>query len=179
MERGDEAHQERYDGQLEGDWTVEKTYISMLQDSLEKKIDVLRQLQTLCQEQTDVLQDMDMMPEDFEEIVDKKAVLIERLADLDQGFEQLFDSVKEEITSKKEEHREAILRMQELIRDITDRSNHIQVMEARNKDLVQRRFGEIRNQAREIRQSGKAVSSYYNNMMRMNTVDPQFMDSKK
>ena len=45
----------------------EKNYIQILEDSLEKKIDVLRQLQVLCQEQTDILQDDASTPEAFEE----------------------------------------------------------------------------------------------------------------
>ena len=158
---------------------TEKNYIAMLEDSLEKKVDILRQLQTLCQEQTEMLGNPDMTPEMFDENVEKKGVLIEKLETLDQGFEQLFERVKADITSDKEKYRNAILRMQEMIRDITDRSNHIQVMESRNKDLVQKKFGEIRSQAREIRQSGKAVSSYYQNMMGRNVAEPQFMDSKE
>ncbi len=158
---------------------TEKNYIAMLEDSLEKKVDILRQLQVLCQEQTEMLGNRNMTSEMFDENVEKKGVLIDRLEQLDQGFEQLFERVEKEITIHKEEHRDAILRMQALIRDITDRSNHIQVMEARNKDLVRKRFGEIRSQAREIRRSGKAISSYYKSMMGDKIMDPQFMDSKK
>lgn len=156
-----------------------ESYVAVLEDSLKKKVDILRQLQLLCQEQSDILDDEDMTPEMFEENVKKKGVLISKLEGLDQGFEQLYARVKEEITSNREQYKEHILHMQELIRDITDRSVQIQVMESRNKDKAQIKFGEIRSQIREVRHSGKAVSNYYQNMMKMNTVDPQFMDSKK
>ena len=156
-----------------------ESYVAVLEDSLKKKVDILRQLQLLCQEQSDMLDDANMTPEVFEENVDKKGKLIARLEGLDEGFEQLYGRVKDEMTSNSEHYKERILRMQELIRDITDRSVQIQVMESRNKDKAQIRFGEIRNKIREVRHSGKAVSNYYQNMMKMNTVDPQFMDSKK
>lgn len=156
-----------------------ESYVAVLEDSLKKKVDILRQLQLLCQEQSDILDDANMTPEVFEENVDKKGKLIARLEGLDEGFEQLYGRVKDEMTSNGEHYKERILRMQELIRDITDRSVQIQVMESRNKDKAQIRFGEVRNQIREVRHSGKAVSNYYQNMMKMNTVDPQFMDSKK
>ena len=156
-----------------------ESYVAVLEDSLKKKVDILRQLQLLCQEQSDILDDDNMAAEIFEENVEKKGVLISKLEGLDQGFEQLYARVKEEITSNREQYKERILHMQELIRDITDRSVQIQVMESRNKDKAQIRFGEIRSQIREVRHSGKAVSNYYQNMMKMNTVDPQFMDSKK
>ena len=156
-----------------------ESYVAVLEDSLKKKVDILRQLQLLCQEQSDILDDDNMAAESFEENVEKKGALISKLEGLDQGFEQLYARVKEEITSNREQYKERILHMQEMIRDITDRSVQIQVMESRNKDKAQIRFGEVRNQIREVRHSGKAVSNYYQNMMKMNTVDPQFMDSKK
>ena len=52
-------------------------------------------------------------------------------------------------------------------------------LEQQNKELAKAKFSQIRTQTKEIRQSRKAVNSYYQNMMKMNTVDPQFMDSKK
>lgn len=156
-----------------------ESYVAVLEDSLKKKVDILRQLQLLCQEQSDMLDDEAMTPEMFEDNVAKKGILITKLESLDEGFEQLYGRVKQELTSNREQYKDCILHMQELIRDVTDRSVQIQVMEARNKDKVQRRFGSIRAQIREVRHSGKAVSNYYQNMMKMNTVEPQFMDSKK
>ena len=156
-----------------------ESYVAVLEDSLKKKVDILRQLQLLCQEQSDILDDEDMTPEMFEDNVAKKGSLITKLESMDEGFEQLYGRVKQELSSNREQYKDCILHMQELIRDITDRSVQIEVMEARNKDKVQRRFGSIRAQIREVRHSGKAVSNYYQNMMKMNTVDPQFMDSKK
>ena len=79
----------------------------------------------------------------------------------------------------KDEYKDSIRHMQELIRDVTSRSIQIQAIEARNKEKAERRFGEIRSQIREVKHSGRAVSNYYQNMMRMNAVEPQFWDSKK
>lgn len=155
------------------------SYIAILEDSLVKKADILRQLQLLSQEQSDILDDEGMMPEQFEENVEKKEALINKLASLDDGFEQLYERVREELISGKDQYSDSIRHMQEMIRDVTDRSVQIQAIEARNKEKAQRRFGEIRSQIREVKHSGKAVSSYYQNMMKMNSVEPQFWDSKK
>lgn len=155
------------------------SYIAILEDSLVKKADILRQLQLLSQEQSDILDDEGMMPEQFEENVEKKETLINKLASLDDGFEQLYGRVREELISGKDQYIDSIRHMQELIRDVTDRSVQIQAIEARNKEKAKRRFGEIRSQIREMKHSGKAVSSYYQNMMKMNVVEPQFWDSKK
>jgi len=52
-------------------------------------------------------------------------------------------------------------------------------LEKQNSELAKAKFSQIRTQTKEIRQSRKVVNSYYQNMMKMNTVDPQFMDRKK
>lgn len=156
-----------------------ESYIAILEDSLVKKADILAHLQLLCQEQSDILDNADMTPEMFDENVQKKEVLITRLANLDDGFEQLYQRVSEELASNKDQYRDSIRHMQELIRDVTDKSVQIQAIEARNKEKVQTRFGEIRSQIREVKHSGRAVSNYYQTMMKMNAVEPQFWDSKK
>ena len=157
----------------------EKNYIQILEDSLEKKIDVLRQLQVLCQEQADILQDDASTPEVFEENIDQKGKLIEHLERLDQGFEQLFAKVEQTLDADRDQYADAIRHMQEMIRESTQRSSNIQGMERQNRELARKKFSQVRSQAKELRQSRKAVSFYYQNMMQTGTVEPQFMDSKK
>ena len=87
--------------------------------------------------------------------------------------------MQDELERNREQYRTSIAHMQEMIREITQRSSNLQVLEQQNKELAKAKFSQIRTQTKEIRQSRKAVNSYYQNMMKMNTVDPQFMDSKK
>lgn len=157
----------------------QENYVLMLEESLEKKIDILRQLQLLSEQQTEILSDYESTPEAFEQTVEKKAQLIEKLEMLDAGFETVFARVEKELTAHKEENRDAVLRMKDKIREITDRSSRLQVTEQHNREIAEGRFANIRTQARELRQSGKAVSTYYQNMMKVNAIGPQFMDSKK
>lgn len=158
---------------------AEKSYVQMLEDSLGKKCDILRQLQYLTQQQAEILQDEESAPEAFEKNVEEKDVLIQHLETLDVGFEQVFSKVEQELQVNREQYRDSILHMQEKIQEITERSSRLQVMEKQNRDLALKRFSGIRSQARDLRQSGKAVSSYYQNMMKTGAVEPQFMDSKK
>lgn len=158
---------------------AEKSYIQMIQESLEKKCDILRQLQLLCYEQEEILQDEKGEADAFEQTVEQKGKLIEQLKKLDQGFEQVFARVETELVSSKDQYRDNIRQMQKCIREITERSASIQVQERQNKELAQKKFASIRTQAREIRQNGKVVSSYYQGMMKAGTTEPQFMDSKK
>ena len=157
----------------------EKNYIQILEDSLESKIDLLRRLQVLCQEQAEILRDPNATPEAFEENIEEKGKLIDRLSAMDQGFDAFFAKVKDELENNREKYRDSIAHMQEMIREITQRSTNIQVMERQNSELARKKFSQVRSQAKELRQSRKAVSSYYQNMMQTGTVEPQFMDSKK
>lgn len=158
---------------------TEKSYIQMLQESLEKKCDILRQIQLLCYQQAEILQDDKGEADAFEQTVEQKGKLIEQLEKLDQGFEQVFARVENELESSKEEYKDSIGQMQECIREITERSASIQVQERQNKDLAQKKFAYVRTQARELRQNGKAVSSYYQGMMKAGSAESQFVDSKK
>ena len=143
----------------------EKNYIQILEDSLEKKIDVLRQLQVLCQEQANILQDDGSTPEAFEENIDRKGQLIEHLERLDQGFEQLFAKVEQTLEADRDQYADAIRHMQEMIREITQRSSNLQVLEKQNSELAKAKFSQIRTQTKEIRQSRKVVNSYYQNIL--------------
>ena len=84
---------------------LNKSYLAIMEDSLVKKADILRQLQLLCMEQSDILDDENMMPDEFEANVDKKAGLIEKLSELDEGFDMLFERVKAELDSNREQYK--------------------------------------------------------------------------
>ncbi len=157
----------------------EKNYIQILEDSLSAKVDLLRRLTILSQEQAEILKDPNAAPDAFEKNIEEKAKLIERLSTMDQGFDSLFAKVEPELLANKDKYKDSILRMQELIRQITSRSTSLQVLEQQNKELAKSKFAQVRTQSKEIRQNSKAVSAYYQNMMKLGTMEPQFMDRKK
>ena len=69
--------------------------------------------------------------------------------------------------------------MKELIRVITDLSVEIQVQEARNKELMTLKFSDVKKKTRSLRTSGKVANQYYENMQKLNNIEPQFMDNKQ
>ena len=156
-----------------------KTYLQILEQSLDKKINVLNRIIEQDQIQLGQLQDPNLDPDDFDQTVEKKAKLIEELELLDDGFEQVFARVKDEIGDRKEAYKTEIRQMQEKIRQITAKSMEIQTQEARNKNLMEQKFNSIHKQVKEIRQSQKVVNQYYRNMMKNTYADPQFLDNKK
>ena len=98
---------------------------------------------------------------------------------LDEGFDNLYERVREEITGNKDKYKDQIQKFQELIRDITAASSSIQAEEKRNYELAQRKFSDVKKQIREVKSSQSAVQKYYKNMMKVNYIDAQFMDDKK
>lgn len=129
--------------------------------------------------QKNQLEDPQLTPDDFDEVVEAKSRLIDQLNNLDSGFEKLFERTKEELNGHKEDYKEQIRTMQEHIRSITDKSVKIQSQEARNKDLMTLKFASIKKQAREVRVGTQAASRYYKSMSGTGYMEPQFMDNKK
>ena len=158
---------------------MNKLYLTILMESLQKKIRILDQIILADQEQREALEDPNLDPDDFDRIVEKKAEFIDQLEQLDAGFEEVFARVKEELDGNREQYKEQIHIMQDLIRKITDKSLLIQKQEAQNKELMEKKFTAVRSQAREVRKSQKIVNQYYKNMMKNNYNDSQFLDNKK
>lgn len=158
---------------------MKQTYIDIMIQSLERKIQVLDHIIEVNIRQENILEDKRASVDEFDKSVEEKATLIEQLQQLDSGFEKLYARVEEELKTKKEDYTASIKKMQSLIRKITDKSMEIQVQEARNKDLMIRRITYVKDTAKSLRTNSKIANQYYKNMMKLNYVDPQFMDNKK
>lgn len=158
---------------------MKQTYIDIMIQSLERKIQVLDQIIEANLRQESILVDKRADIEEFDKCVEEKSSLIEQMEQLDSGFEKLYARVEEELKLNKESHTKAIRTMQSRIRMITDKSMEIQAQEARNKDLMIRKFAYVKDTAKSLRTNSKIASQYYKNMMKINYVDPQFMDNKK
>lgn len=69
--------------------------------------------------------------------------------------------------------------MQDLIRQITDLSVELQREEQENKELADKKFANIREKAKRVRASKKAVNNYYRSAGKVDYDTPQFFDNKK
>lgn len=158
---------------------MEETYISIMQQSLKKKLAVLDEIVRLDDLQKEQLTDEACTVDKFDKTVEDKSRLIDQLEQLDSGFEKLYAQVAEELDNNREAYADEIRQMQELIRSITDKSVMIQAQEARNKDLMMQKFGAVKKHAREVRVNSKAITGYYKTMDRTKYMDPQFMEKKQ
>ena len=153
--------------------------LDMLEESLEKKIDILTKIEEQNEKQKDVLSDPDNVDEAaFDETVNAKGKLIEEIESLDEGFQSLFDRVKEEVGEHKDQYADQIKRMQNLIQEITGKSASIEAAEHRNKKLAEKYFSTSRERMNQSRNSSSAAFNYYQTMNNFKNIPPQFLDKK-
>lgn len=154
-------------------------YLSVMEESLEKKIQILTKIQEYNQRQQEILQAQNVELEKFDECVDRKDELIEELTALDSGFEALYENLSEELQGNLEKYAQHIKRLQDLVSDVMEQSVTIQAQEARNKKLVEDYFRRERKQLGQTRKNSQAAYDYYKSMSQSNVAPPQFMDSKQ
>jgi len=154
-------------------------YLTILMESLQKKLKVLDEVQGYNEKQYRMFQENQVSFEDFDRYVDEKGMLIEKLTKLDEGFEMIYDKIAEELIGNKEKYAGQIKVLQQLIREVTDKSVSIQAQEARNKSAVEQYFRREKQEVGQKKRSSAAAMNYYKNMSNTNVVPPQFMDKKK
>ena len=84
-----------------------RVYITILSDSLEKKLDVLKKLLSVTKEQNMILSEKDIDKFDvysFDTAVDKKEKLIGQMQELDKGFDTVYSKVGRFLSENKEEY---------------------------------------------------------------------------
>lgn len=154
------------------------TYLKMLGESLDKKIEILDRITQIDQNELELLKKEHFDMDGFDKSVDEKLKLMGQIDKLDEGFETVYDRIREKLLTNKDAYAPQIKRLQEQISQITEMNVSIQALESRIKlavDNYAKRESATLNQRRN---SGKAAQSYYNNMRKLNVVDAHFMDSK-
>ena len=154
-------------------------YLSVLEDSLKKKLQILDELTDYTMQQQELLKVEELDYEAFDRLVDQKDPLIQRIMELDQGFETVYDRIKEQLLGNKEQYAAQIRALQSLIGELTDKSVKLQTMEQRNKSAIEQQFRKSREKIRQGRQNKQAALNYYKNMNNAKYVPPQFLDDKK
>ncbi len=126
-----------------------------------------------------LLQDPNLLPDDFEKNMEYKSQQVDRLGLLDAGFEELYAKVRDTLNENRAQYADEIQKMQSLIKDITAKTNTVQTQEARNREEASRKFADVREQVKGVRNSQKVVKQYYQTMMKQQTYSPQVIDNKK
>lgn len=158
-----------------------KRSMQIMIESLQKKEKVLDDIIAANERQTEIITEQQPDWEAFDEQVDVKTELIGKLDLLDEGFEGLYNTIKDLLAdpSRKDEYAAEVKQMQQLIKILTDKSMSIQAAEARNKQMMEAKFEGQRREIKVGRTSSRVALDYYNNMRQTGMLQSQFLDSKK
>lgn len=148
-------------------------------ESLEKKLEVLDKVYELNKRQLAASSKRPFDTEAYDAIMDEKGELIDELNRLDDGFTSTYELVREEVQRNPDKYREKVQVMQELVREAVARGVSIEAQEQRNKASMEAALTSKRQEIRERRVTASAATKYYSAVSKINTVDPQLMDSKK
>ncbi len=151
----------------------------ILVESLEKKSRILDEIIKENEAQEVLLKQDELDMEALDASADRMGELAEKLELLDEGFEAVYDRIRQELIDNKSAYRGEIRRMQELIAVITEKVVGINAARMRNKTQAENQFKKSRQQIGKATSKMKVSQNYYNNMNRLNYVGPQFYDNKK
>lgn len=154
-------------------------YTHILIESLKKKQEALKEILKYTKEQEKILSQEHFEEEAFEHFIDKKQKCIEIINKLDEGFELTFERVKTELSEHKEMFKNEIITLQGLIREVTELSTQIQVLESRNKVSFGNKMRIKRDNIKMARLSSQSVSKYYQNTANAYNGESIFLDKKK
>ncbi len=154
-------------------------YLDAMIQSMNEKSNCLKQLLEMTAQQEQAINGDNMDWDSFDQLIDEKEVLIDRLGELDDGFQAVFDKIRDELEGKKAQYKDRIAKLQEQIRQVTDQSNALITAEQRNKTIMENATSTERKRIRQTKTNARLASNYYNSMNRINMIDPQLMDKKK
>ena len=153
--------------------------LQILQDSLEKKIDLLGTIEEKSKEQEMIIKKENFTFQEMDENMEEKSKLIEQLSLLDNGFETLYEKIRKELLENKDQYRIRIEEIQNLIVEVTARGASIEAIEARNKAAIETYFSREKKELQKRKNVSSVARSYYQTAKQMNNVVPQFLDTKK
>lgn len=153
--------------------------LTILAESLEKKIQVLTAIQEYNKHQEQVFTSDMVDISSFDDAVEEKGKLIEQLTRLDEGFEIVYARLAEQLQNNREKYAAEIRDLQKLITQITEMSVAIQAQEKRNKQLIEQFFAKERANIGQNRKASKAAYDYYKKVNNATFVQPQYYDNKK
>ena len=156
-----------------------RSYLQILQDSLDKKLNLLISIETKSLEQAEMLKNPEVDLVAVDRNMDEKAELIKQILSLDEGFESIYAKIREQLTLNKEQYKNEIMAIKFMIEKVTEKSASIQAIEARNKAQMEVVLNGQKRTLQNKRSAMSVARDYYQNMNKVKHVSPQFLDQKK
>ena len=156
-----------------------QNYVDIMIDSLTKKEELLKQIVDYNEAQQTIVTAPEFKEEAFEKNVADKGEVVEKILRLDEGFNSVFNRIKEELQNNKKQYAKDIERLKTLVASVTDLGVRIQAQELRNKQLVEKRFAQMRKELSQAKRTTSTANAYYKNVNNLNQYESHFLDQKK
>ena len=153
--------------------------INILIESLEKKKEILNEILTNSERQLEIINSEQPDLEEFDRSVDQKTELVQKMDQNDQGFDRVFNRIKNALIDDQAQYSAEIRTMQGLIREILDLGSEIHNTETRTQDRLGQYLKDNKSRLRKGRRDSKAVFDYYKQASQTKYVTPMFMDQKQ
>lgn len=153
--------------------------LQLLIEALEKKKIVLQDILRKSQEQNDVASLEKFDAEKFDQLMDDKTALLNQMEVLDDGFDAVYQRIKNEMLDKKDAYKTEITCMQQLIRETIALGAQIHTTEARTKEKLGVAIERSRRDLRRQKQSSQTVRDYYKANSQLKYTESYFIDQKK
>ncbi len=142
-------------------------YIQIMIESLKKKSELLDKLIRKNEEQYECISGKGFDEVDWDAwnlLVAEKQTAIDRIVKMDEGFQSLYDRVKEQLAEDRDKHAGQIKEIQALITSITEQGVRISTGEERNRKIIEKVFGNRKKEIKRTRNSLRVANSYAQTM---------------
>ena len=142
-------------------------YVQIMIESLEKKSELLDRLIEKNAKQAECVDGKNFDEVDwdtFNLLVAEKEIAIDRINKMDEGFQSLYDRVKQQLNEGKDRYASQIKEIQRLIGVVTDQGVAIRTEEERNRKMIETILGGKKKTIRQTRNSLKVANSYAQTM---------------
>ena len=156
-----------------------ESQLTILSESLDKKLEVLQKIQEYNKRQEEVFSAEKVDMSLFDDAVEGKQRLIDEVVRLDDGFEIMYEKLARELEGNRQRYAAQIRELQAKVAEVTELSVSVQAQEARNKKLIESYFAKERSNIGQRRKSARSAFDYYKSMSSTGYTQPQMYDSKK
>lgn len=161
-----------------------ENYLQILIDSLNKKDALMDKLIEKNKAQHESLKGKEYEAVDwdaFNLLVSEKEVAIDKIIEIDDGFADVYERIKEDVSGNSTKYRDQLLKLKELITRLTEKGAQIQSGEERNRQMIEVIFQKTRQQIKTQRTSINVASNYYRTMSNavVRAAEDSILDTKK
>ncbi len=159
-------------------------YLQIMIDSLDKKEMLIDRITDKNRKQYECIKDKgyeDVDWDAFNLLVTEKDIAINHIIEIDDGFEETYNIIKDEVIANKEKYHDKVAVLKEQIGRLTDKGIAIQVDEERNRQIIDVIFNKTRQDIRKQRTGINVANAYYKTMSNsvVRAAEISMLDTKK